>query len=153
MTLGKTLMNNPVQSITLTPQGTFFGKKFVPLTPQQVLVEKAWKQFLDNTLGPELQPEELEAQERALKKFKGISGQKLENPHFWKSWAPTWAEYSRRNLNRGLLLLNRLGAVGIQDVFLGPDCIIPGIRFFQRITSLQGPILGTPSPGAPPTGW
>jgi hypothetical protein len=104
----ETTINNPVQFITLTPQGTYFGKQFVPLTSRQILIEKVWKQFLDDTLGPELQTEELEALERALKKFKGISRQKLENPYFWESWAPTWAEYSRRNLNRGLLLLNRL---------------------------------------------
>ncbi len=100
--------NNLVQSIKLSPQGTYFGKRFIPLTPQQVQVEKTWEQFLDSTLGPELQTEEMEALKRALKKFKGISEQKLENPYFWESWAPTWAEYSRRNLNRGLLLLNRL---------------------------------------------
>ena len=142
-------MNNPVQSIKLTPQGTFFGKQFVPLTPQQVLVEKTWKQFLDNTLGPELRPEELEALERALKKFKGISGQKLENPHFWESWAPTWAEYSRRNLNRGLLLLNRLdrfethgniislGAGSCwQEVFLAQYCC-PESRVFGLDFSLH----------------
>jgi SAM-dependent methyltransferase len=102
------MKNNLVQPIKLTPQGTYFGKQFIPLTPQQHQVEKTWKEFLDSTLGPELQTEELEALERALKKFKGISQQKLENPFFWESWAPTWAEYSRRNLNRGLLLLNRL---------------------------------------------
>ncbi len=134
--------NNLVQSLKLTPQGTFFGKQFVPLTPQQVLIEKSWKEFLDSTLGPEFQTEELEALERALKKFKGISEQKLENPFFWESWAPTWAEYSRRNLNRGLLLLNRLdqfetyrniislGAGSCwQEVFLAQYCC-PGSRVF-----------------------
>jgi hypothetical protein len=67
------MSNNLVQSIKLTPKGTYFGKQFIPLTPQQVLVEKTWGQFLDSTLGPELQTEELEALEWALKKFKRIS--------------------------------------------------------------------------------
>jgi SAM-dependent methyltransferase len=150
-------MNNLVQPIKLTPQGTFFGKQFIPLTPQQMLVEKTWLQFLDNTLGPELQTEELEALERALKKFKGISEQKLENPFFWESWAPTWVEYSRMNLNRGLLLLNRLdrlenhrniislGAGSCwQEVFLAQYCC-PKTRIFGLDFSLhmikQGTLL------------
>lgn len=149
--------NNIVQSIKLTPQGTYFGKRFLPLTPQQVLVEKTWEQFLDSTLGPELQTEEREALERALKKFKGISEQKLENPYFWESWAPTWAEYSRRNLNRGLLLLNRLdqfethhniislGAGSCwQEVFLAQYCCsesrVYGLDFSHHMIK-QGTLL------------
>ena len=152
-----TMNNNLVQSIKLTPQGTYFGKQFIPLTPQQVLVEKTWEQFLDSTLGPELQPEEMEALERALKKFKGISEQKLENPYFWESWAPTWAEYSRRNLNRGLLLLNRLdrfethrniislGAGSCwQEVFLAqyccPESRVLGLDFSHHMIK-QGTLL------------
>jgi SAM-dependent methyltransferase len=131
-----------VQSIKLTPQGTYFGKRFIPLTPQQVQVEKTWEQFLDNILGPEFEVEEMEALERALKKFKGISEQKLENPYFWESWAPNWAEYSRRNLNRGLQLLNRLDRLETfrriislgagsccQEVFLAQYCC-PESRVF-----------------------
>jgi SAM-dependent methyltransferase len=150
-------MNNLVQSIKLTPKGTYFGKQFIPLTPQQALVEKTWEHYLDSTLGPELKIEEMEALERALKKFKGISEQKLENPYFWESWAPTWAEYSRRNLNRGLLLLNRLdrfenhrniislGAGSCwQEVFLAQYCC-PESRVFGLDFSLhmirQGTLL------------
>jgi SAM-dependent methyltransferase len=145
-----TMKNNLVQPIKLTPQGTYFGKQYIPLSPQQVLVEKAWKQFLDSTLGPELQTEEMEALERALKKFKGISEQKLENPFFWESWAPTWVEYSRKNLNRGLLLLNRLDQVENhrniislgagscwQEIFLAqyccPESRVFGLDFSQHM--------------------
>jgi SAM-dependent methyltransferase len=101
----------------------------------QASLEQTWEGFLNKTLGPEMVPEELEAIERALKKFKGVTSQKLENPYFWESWAPTWAEYTRRNLNRGLLLLNRfscfnscqnlisLGAGSCwQEVFLAQYC-------------------------------
>ncbi|MFH0787747.1 MAG: class I SAM-dependent methyltransferase [Pseudomonadota bacterium] len=100
-----------VQPVKLTAQGTFFGDRFLLLTPRQAFIEETWEGFLERTLGPELLPEELEALERALKKFRHLSSQKLENPYFWESWAPTWAEYSRRNLNRGLILLNRLGSL------------------------------------------
>jgi hypothetical protein len=55
--------NNLVQSIKLTPKGTYFGKQFIPLTPQQALVEKTWEHYLDSTLGPELKTEEMEALE------------------------------------------------------------------------------------------
>ena len=102
---------NVVQPIKLTTRGTFFGSHFIPLTPKQVFIEETWEHFLEGTLGLEMGPEELEALERALKKFKGLSDQKLENPYFWESWAPNWAEYSRRNLTRGLFLLNRLGKI------------------------------------------
>jgi len=149
--------NNPVQSITLTTQGTFLGKHFIPLTPEQIRIEETWEQYLDETLGPEMQPEELEALERALKKFKGITDQKLENPYFWENWAPTWAEYSRRNLTRGLLLLNRLdrfethqniislGAGSCwQEVFLAQYCC-PGSKVLGLDFSLpmikQGTLL------------
>jgi SAM-dependent methyltransferase len=102
-------MSHLVQPVKLTSEGTFFGDRFLPLTTRQKIIEQTWERFLEGTLGPEMLPEELEALERALKKFKGISNQKLENPFFWESWAPTWVEYSRRNLNRGLFLVNRLG--------------------------------------------
>jgi SAM-dependent methyltransferase len=102
-------MSNLVQPVKFTSEGTFLGDRFLPLTTHQKIIEQTWERFLEGTLGPEMLPEELEALERALKKFKGISSQKLENPFFWESWAPTWVEYSRRNLNRGLFLLNRLG--------------------------------------------
>ncbi|MEW6187938.1 MAG: class I SAM-dependent methyltransferase [Thermodesulfobacteriota bacterium] len=131
-----------IQPIRLARQGTFFGENYVPLTLHQTEVENIWETFLESTLGPELTPEEIEALERALKKFKGISEQKLENPYFWESWAPTWAEYSRRNLNRGLLLLNRLDRFEIhrniislgagscwQEVFLAQYCC-PESRVF-----------------------
>jgi SAM-dependent methyltransferase len=104
-----TPMSNIVFPVKLTPQGTRWGNHFLPLTPLQASIEQTWEGFLNKTLGPEMVPEELEAIERALKKFKGVTSQKLENPYFWESWAPTWAEYTRRNLNRELLLLNRLG--------------------------------------------
>lgn len=100
-----------VLPIKMTPRGTFLGKRFIPLADEQFFIEKTWERFLDETLGPEMGREEMEALERALKKFKGISSQKLENPYFWESWAPTWAEYSRRNLTRSLLLLNRLARI------------------------------------------
>jgi SAM-dependent methyltransferase len=146
-----------VQTIRLTRQGTFFGKQFLPLTPHQAQVENTWETFLESTLGPELTPEEMEALERALKKFKGISEQKLENPYFWESWAPTWAEYSRRNLHRGLLLLNRLdrfethrhiislGAGSCwQEVFLAqyccPESRVIGLDFSHHMIK-QGVLL------------
>ncbi len=124
-----------VNRIKLHRQGAWFGKDYIPLTEKQIELERTWKGFLETTLGPELKPEEMEALERALKKFKGVSEQKLENPYFWLSWAPTWAEYSRRNLNRGFQLLNRvdhyqkyrnilsLGAGSCwQEVFLAQSC-------------------------------
>ncbi|MBA4395452.1 MAG: hypothetical protein C0407_18025, partial [Desulfobacca sp.] len=101
-------MSNLVLPVKLTSEGTFFGDRFLPLTTRQKIIEHTWERFLEGTLGPEMLPEELEAIERALKKFKGVSSQKLENPYFWESWAPTWVEYTRRNLNRGFHLLNRL---------------------------------------------
>jgi ubiquinone/menaquinone biosynthesis C-methylase UbiE len=104
-------MSNLVYPLKMTAQGTFFGKRFLPLTSEQILFEETWETFLNETLGPEMLPEEREALERALKKFKGISKQRLENPYFWESWAPNWAEYSRKNLSRGMLLLNRLGCI------------------------------------------
>lgn len=104
-------MSNPVHPIKLTVQGTFIGQRFLPLTAEQIFFEETWERFLSETLGPAMVPEEMEALERALKKFKGINNQKLEHPYFWESWAPNWAEYSRRNLNRGLLLLNRLTCI------------------------------------------
>lgn len=128
-----------VTPIKLTSRGTFIGNRLIPLTPEQVFHEKMWKGFLDETLGPEMKTEEMEALERALKKFKGISTQKLENPYFWESLAPTWAEYSRRNLTRGLLLLNRLARIKSnqkiislgagscwQEVFLAQYCCPKG---------------------------
>ena len=104
-------MSKEILSVKLTAQGTYWGNHFLPLTPEQASLEQKWERFLDKTLGPEMLPEELEAIERALKKFKGVSSQKLENPYFWESWAPTWVEYTRRNLNRGLYLLNRLSCL------------------------------------------
>lgn len=120
-----------VLPLKLTAKGTTFGQRFIPLTPEQTHLEKLWRQFLKETLGPELRQEEREALERVMKKFNGVTDQKVENPFFWESWGPTWAEYSRRNLNRGFLLLNRLAGItkdqriislgagsGWQEVFL-----------------------------------
>jgi SAM-dependent methyltransferase len=131
-----------VQSLKLARQGTFFGKRFVPLTTRQAETEKIWERFLEDTLGPELKPEEMEALERTMKKFKGVSDLKLENPYFWESWAPTWAEYSRKSLDRGFRLLNRIGrleghprilSLGAgscwQEVFLSQYCC-PESRVF-----------------------
>ncbi|MCJ7833182.1 MAG: class I SAM-dependent methyltransferase [Deltaproteobacteria bacterium] len=149
--------NNLVKSVKLNAQETLLGEKHFPMTPEQILIEETWERFLEATLGPEMQPEELEALERALKKFKGISEQKLENPFFWESWAPTWAEYSRRNLTRGLLLLNRLGriephqkiiSVGAgscwQEVFLAQYCCFDGKVYgvdFSHHMIKQGTLL------------
>jgi SAM-dependent methyltransferase len=97
-----------VQPLKLTAQGTYFGQRYFPLAEDNLFLEKTWETFLYETLGPEMLPEEKEALERALKKFKNISDQRLEHPYFWESWAPNWAEYSRKNLSRGLTLINRL---------------------------------------------
>ena len=129
--------------IKMTPRGTFLGKRFIPLTDEQFFIEKTWMGFLDETLGPEMGREEMEALERALKKFKGISFQKLENPYFWESWAPTWAEYSRRNLTRSLLLLNRLARIVAHQkiVSLGAGSCWQEI-FLARHGCPKGRVLG-----------
>ncbi len=74
--------NNLVQSIKLTPKGTYFGKQFIPLTPQQVLVEKTWEQFLDSTLGPELQNRRTGSPGAGLKKIQRDLRTKIGKPFF-----------------------------------------------------------------------
>jgi SAM-dependent methyltransferase len=139
-----------VHPLKLTAQGTYFGEQFIPLTGNKILLEKTWETFLYETLGPEMLPEEKEALERALKKFKNVSDQRLEHPYFWESWAPNWAEYSRKNLSRGLTLINRLISIAPdqkivslgagscwQEVFLAqyycPSGLVYGVDFSHHM--------------------
>lgn len=136
-------MIDSVHPLKLTVKGTYLGNRFIPLTTDQSLLEQTWERFLSETLGPKLRPEELEALERAIKKFKGLSDQKLENPYFWESWAPTWAEYSRRNLQRGLILLNRFGCIKdhLRIISLGAGSCWQEV-FLARYGCSQGEVFG-----------